>query len=209
MASLDLVDLMGLYARQGIAHWKQAPSELRKRASECLGAEIADNEPEAFVTIQTIFDTTNANRLRFIPMPKHPKGGIERCFFLPIREKINGGKERTTFELFMLVARKDCLAFRFEPAHKPPSNHSYGHVQMSRKMLRKTVEVKTVPQWLPDSYPAFPIATSDPLRMFLAMTTAVHGYSGGLVTVLQEVFQKASRASDLAVYLNELKATVG
>jgi len=203
MPSLDFEELMRLYARRGIADWKAAPQELRGRALRCLGTAIAENETEANVTIYTKYDPTRVNQMRFIPMPKHPKKGIERCFFLPIREVQSGGKEAVAFELFVLVARTDCLAFRFEPAHKLPSVHNYGHVQMSRKMLRKTIEVKGIPDWLPDSYPAFPILTSEPLRAFLCMVTAVHGYENGCTAVLQDIF--AGRASELALYLGELK----
>lgn len=204
--ALDLVDLMGLYAKRGIADWDHAHHELRKRAKECLGAAgIAQNVSEATVTINTIYNTKNGDRLKFIPMPKHNQAGIDRCFFIPVRQMEAGGQEIAHFELFLLVAQKDCLAFRFECAHASPSTHDYGHVQMSRKMLRKTIEVTGTPSWLPDSYPAFPIATSDPVRMFLAMATAVHGYSGGLTDVLQNIFQTASRAGDSVEYLSALK----
>src|SRR5689334_972888 len=127
MPSTDYVELMKLYARRGIADWKSAAPELRLRASKCLGTAIAENETEASVTIQTFYDQNNASRLRFIPMPKHPKKGIDRCFFLPVREIQHGGTETVAFELFLLVARTDCLAFRFEPAHKGPTVHNYGH----------------------------------------------------------------------------------
>ena len=194
---------MSLYARRGIADWKNAREELRQRARDCLGMAIADNDSEAVITIHTIYNNENAARLRFIPMPKVPSGGIERCFFLPIRQIDGKGKDIAIFELFLLVARKDCLAFRFEPADAPPSTHGYGHVQMSRKVLRKSVEPTGIPAWLPDSYPAFPIATSDPLKMFLSMVTAIHGYEGGMTRVLQEIFQ--NRPSFAALYRDELK----
>ncbi len=201
----DLIELMRLYALRGIADWKTAPDELRKRAVNCLGQTIADSEAEAVITINTIYSAATLRKLRFIPMPKHPKGGIERCFFLPIRENQPGDQNRTAFELFLIIAANDCLAFRFEPADLPKSTHDYGHVQLSCKMVKKTVEVRGVPSWLPDSYPAFAIGTSDPLRLFLAMATAVHGYSGGIVSVLQDIFQKASRPREVSIYLNELK----
>lgn len=203
MPSLDYIELMRLYARRGIADWKTAPHELRGRASRCLGTAIAENEAEANVTIYTKYDPTRVSQMRFIPMPKHPKKGIERCFFLPLREVEAGGNETVGFELFVLVARTDCLAFRFEPAHKPPSVHNYGHVQLSRKMVRRTIEVKGIPVWLPDSYPAFPILTSEPLKAFLCMVTAVHGYEDGCTSVLQDIF--AGRSAELRLYLDELR----
>jgi hypothetical protein len=203
MPSTDYIELMKLYARRGIADWKQAPSQLRLRALKCLGTGIAENVAEATVSIQTFYDQNNANQLRFIPMPKHPKKGIERCFFLPVREKQSGGNETVAFELFLLVAGTDCLAFRFEPAHKGPTVHNYGHVQFSRTMLRKTIAVSGIPSWLPDTHPAFPVLTSEPLKVFLCMVTAVHGYDGGCTTILQEMF--AGRPGELAMYLDVLR----
>jgi len=202
MPFLDYMELMRLYARRGIADWKIASHELRIRAFRCLGTAIADHEAEANVTINTLFNGQNANQLRFIPMPKRPKKGIDRCFFLPLREMQQGGAVTVAFELFVLVARTDCLAFRFEPAHKA-SVHNYGHVQLSRKMLRKTIDVKGIPEWVPDSHPAFPILTSEPLRVFLCMVTAVHGYDDGCTEILREMFD--GRAGELNLYLDELK----
>jgi hypothetical protein len=205
MRSPDFLELMKLYARQGIDDWKRAPQELRKRAQACLGMAIAEHEAEANITIHTIYNGTSSAHLRFIPMPKRPTSGIERCFFLPVREIESGGQVTFAFELFLLVAQRNCLAFRFEPAHYAASAHNYGHVQLSRKMLRKTIDVNGIPDWVPVTYPAFPMLTSEPLKVFLCVITAVHGYHGGSVAVLQEIFQRASRASELAFYLDELK----
>jgi hypothetical protein len=203
MPSPDLVELMRLYARRGIADWASAPGELKRRALECLGTDIAENDAEAHVTLSTIFNGNNMNRLRFIPMPKHPRKGAERSFFAPIREQGAAG-EKVAFDLFLVVSAKNCLAFRFEPSHPPISAHGYGHVQMSRMVLRKTVVTKSLP-WLPDTYPAFPLLTSEPLKMFLSMTTAVHGYSTGVVALLKEIFQAEGRIRELGPYLDLLR----
>jgi hypothetical protein len=207
MPTVDVWDLMELYARRGVADWKAADSRLRKRAGECLAAtQIAARDEDAIDTINTVYTGTNEKDLSFIPMPKPGKNPIERCFFLPIREKKADGSETLVLELLVLVARKDCLAFRFEPAHHHTSRHGYGHLQMNQKMLKGTIPIVGIPPWLPASYPAFPISTSDPLKTFLAMATAVHGYaSGGLPDLLADIFQKASRASDSAAYVAELR----
>jgi hypothetical protein len=206
---LDFEDLMRLYARQGIADWrdiKSTPHELQTRARDCLGWGIAQDETQAFVTIGTTYDGTNSDRLRFIPMPKRPsRPGIDRCFFLPIRTREHNYEEAVRFELFLLVTGRNCLAFRIEPPHRLSSAHSYVHAQLSRTMLGTSHEVKGIPDWLPDKYPAFPILASKPLSVFLCMATAVHGYDTGLVPVLQDVFQKASRASEVASYVDLLK----
>jgi hypothetical protein len=197
--------LMQLYAQEGISQWKTAPNNLKFRAQACLGTAIAENETEAFVTLATIYNGQNATRLRFIPMPKKPKHGIERSFFIPVREYRPSGELIVGFELFLLVSGMNCLAYRFEPAHRMPTVHNYNHVQMSQQLLRKTIPT-AVPTWLPDKYPAFPLSTTNPLRVFLAMITAMHGYAGGVVAVLQDIFLKAGRAPETAAYLSELQA---
>ena len=206
MSSLNFIGLMKLYSRRGIADWRNAEDELRIRAQTCLGTTaIAENENEVDETLETFYDGKNADQLKFIPMPEHRKTEVERCFFIPIRGRTAGGNETVAFDLFLIVAKTDCLAFRFEPAHASTSPHGYGHVQLSKKLLKRTREAKGIPSWLPDSYPAFPISTADPLRIFLCMTTAVHGYQGGLVTLLQDILQKAGYASHLDSYLKELE----
>jgi hypothetical protein len=202
MLSTDSIELMWLYARRGIADWKVASPQLQLRASQCLGNAIAENEYEASATIRTPNNKSNLTLLRFIPMPKHPKKGIDRCFFLPVREIQADGNETLAFELFLLVARTDCLAFRIEPAHKLPV-HNYGHVQMSRTTRQKTIPVNGTPLWLPDTHPAFPVLTADPLKVFLCIATAVHGYDKGLTDVLTNIF--AGRPGELAKYLGILK----
>jgi hypothetical protein len=208
MSSLNLWDLMELYARRGVADWTRAPFGLQRRARECLMAtQIATRDADALNTIRTIYDGTNSNALSFIPMPmpNPKKQPIERCFFLPIREK-KGGVETFALELLVLVKEKKCLAFRFEPADRPSSRHGYGHLQMNQKMLKKTIPVEGVPEWMPDKYPAFPMSTSDPLKMFLAMATAVHGYADrGFADLIVDIFQQSSRAADSTAYLAELR----
>ena len=207
MLPKELSDLMWLYARRGIADWNAAPSVLRSRAIECLGTEIAESEWQAGATLRAVYSRTSDNKqLRFIPMPLHPKtSGFERAFFIPVCEAKGNGFS-VAFELFLIVnaSNKNCLAYRFEPADDPPSTHNYGHVQMSRTLLRKTIIGSTL-DWMPVSYPAHPLGTSDPLRMFLSMTTAVHGYHKGIIDVIQEVFVEASRAREVAQYAVELR----
>src|ERR1041384_8431495 len=205
MPTPDLMHLMQLYAQEGIGQWKTAPNQLKFRAQACLGTAIAENETEAFVTLATIYNGQDATRLRFIPMPKKPKHGIERSFFIPVREYKPSGEIAVGFELFLLVGGMNCLAYRFEPAHPTPSVHNYNHVQMSRKLLRKTIST-AVPTWVPEKYPAFPLSTTNPLRVFLAMITGLHGYAGGVLAILQDIFSKAGRSPETALYVSELQA---
>ena len=198
---------MLLYARRGIDDWKKANPIMRRKAIQCLGANIADNETEAAVTINTTYNpklVSYTKGLRFIPMPKMSKKGIERCFFLPIRRWMNDGPN-LSFDLFILVSNKNCLAFRFEPAHAQKSRHSYPHVQPSRRLLLKSIQPNGVPEWLPESYPAFPIPSKDPLGIFLSMAVSVHGFRGGMDDLLPDVLKQANRSNEIRSYMRELQ----
>ena len=199
-----LIDLMKLYSRRGLADWKKTPHPLRKRARKHLTyAGIAEDQAQATIAINTIWNQNNTSRIKFIPMPKRSKNAFERCFFLPIREITANGCQSMGFELFVLVDESNCLAFRYEAAH-PGSIHDYGHVQLTKRVKKRTAPTE-IPSWIPDSYPAFPIGTSDPLNVFLAMAVSVHGYSGGFLEVLQEVLQTASRAREMRFYVKRLR----
>ena len=206
----ELDTLMVLYARRGIGDWNQAGGKkMRRRASQCIGVDIADNERDAKQTIYTDFSraSSSTGHLKFIPMPKFNMKGIERCFFSPVARRMKGGL-RLSFDLFVLVARTDCLAFRFEPSHGRNSPHSYSHAQLSRELRLKTIK-PTVPCWLPNSYPAFPIPARDPLGMFLAMTVAVHGFRGGMDKLIKEMFQEAQSPGQARKYVEKLEDLLG
>jgi hypothetical protein len=209
MLPKDLREILRLYARRGLADWTTAPPELKRRSSIFLGTQIATNEVEADVTIATFYNRDNRNRLRFIPMPKHPAKtqGFDRAFFLPV---CWGTKENViiSYELFIVVNAQNGMAFRFEPAHdRSNTPHNYGHVQMSQKLLGKTITPNTL-GWIPSHYPAYPLGTSEPLGMFLSMATAIHGYRGGVLHVIRDIFTAASRAHEASAYFEELKKIV-
>lgn len=111
---------MRLYARDGIADWNRTPFGVKKRARECLGTAIAENEAEAFVTVRTIYQSERQSA-QSIPMPKRPKHGIERCFFIPVSENQSGGRNCHGIRTVSAGQRDKCLSYRFEPAHRLPS----------------------------------------------------------------------------------------
>lgn len=184
----ELFDLMRRYALRGVAAWENADPELVKRASQCLGNKIANNVWLAQRTLNTSFNEQNVPALTFIPMPlDSPKPGFEWSFFLPL-SKFDGGKHpRISFELLVLVRETHCLAYRFEQTESPSSTHSYSHFQLCRELLGGKILVST-PEWIPDSYPAHPLYSSDPMSMFLSMATAIHGYPDGMHEVLRRLF---------------------
>ena len=189
----DLKKLMSAYSRRGVNDWKnEAAGGLRVAASGCLPNAIVEYDWE----IGRVIDGRPQER-KFIPMPRHgyKKKGFEWCFFLP--KRVRG--ELKSLTLFILVnrARRDCLAFRFEGSSHGP--HGYSHVQLTSKLSKSglmmpaqiVVEKPCLPEWLPVSYPAFPIPATNWTEMFLAMATAVHGRYGGIDILLQEVLQEA------------------
>ena len=198
--SRELEKLLKMYARLGLQDWKRAPAQLKSIVTAALANRVATDEWEAGDTINAARNSPNITRCRFIPMPEINHGGMKRCFFLPI--KANGGG--VAFDLLLLVDGKKWLGLRFEPADLGASTHGYGHVQMCTSMCRQLIQVKGIPQWLPTSYPAIPIRTSEPVQSFFSMATSVHGYQGGIIRVMQEVFQ--NRPGELAQYITVLKA---
>ena len=179
-----LGELMLLYSRRGLDEWNGARSDLRQIALECLSAAgIVETEHEAEAVIEG-----SSCRGMFIPMPEAGRG-FERSFFLP---SIEGDRLRA-LTLFLLVnrARRDCVAFRFECAERTGSRHGYTHVQLTRdlRVAGRTNRLQGVPEWLPASYPAFPVPARDSLELFLAMATAVHGFPGGIDSLIVDLHQ--------------------
>lgn len=204
MLPKDLKDLLTLYAERGVTDWKSASYRIRSLAGRCLGAQIAENTTEANVTIATQFSPTSTARLRFIPMPDFPgKRGFQWSFFIPLIQ-FRQNVLHVEYNLFILIDGTHWLAYRFEPAHPRPG-HDYGHVQLCQQLVRRTVQPDPAMNWLPASYPAFALGTSDPLRMFLSMATALHGNSGGIDRVISEMFVAASRPRDVSKYIAHLK----
>lgn len=192
---------MKLYARRGVADWNNAPSASKQVAQFALSNRIAEHEWQAFRTIDANLKGGSDERCMYIPMPMINHRDILHCFFSPI--KLEG---EMAFDLVLIVGDDQSLGFRFEPADKTEdSSHGYGHVQFNH-LMQKSIEVKGIPKWLPDSYPAFPMTSSEPLQMFLLMATSVHGYPNGMVTVLDRVFH--DKPLQKAAYLQVLEVTV-
>jgi hypothetical protein len=206
----ELFQLMLLYAYSGIEEWEKIRPPMRAMARGCLGqVDIAETREEAAETLNTAFRIDRMPLLKFIPMPQHaarPKFG--RSFFLPICQVSDLGK-RIGFELFIWIEDDKCLAFRYEPAHESsadePSAHDYGHVQLCHSLLAGEFGTK-IPKWIPDSYPAMPLAAPEPLSRFLALMTAVHGNSGplGVKQIVRTLLTQAGLAGQVQHYIGML-----
>jgi len=183
MPAQDAIEFMMAYAKRGVRYWESAVKDATKtRALRLLQNQVATNDDEVKVIINSV--RSGAKRVLYVPMPKAHRADIELCLFLPVRVDDN----KTSFELLMLLESDErCLAFRFEPADPGDTTHGYGHIQMNRRMEGGVRDVAGLPGWVPKSYPAFPLRTSEPIEMFLSMVTSIHGYRKGIVDLLDEV----------------------
>ena len=186
----DLTKLMLAYSLRGMDDWREADAGLKKTAMRCLCNSIAEKPQDVHFTVHGRHTDP-----QFLPMPRHESGDFEWCFFLPKK----AGGQLESLLLFILVDRKDdnCIAFRFECSAE--GRHGYSHVQLTSKLSKSGLSAMYkvdaenaqngfLPQWLPDSYPAFPVPARDWTQMFLAMVTAVHGHRGGVDGLIRDLF---------------------
>jgi hypothetical protein len=199
MPTADDIAFMKAYAIRGVKDWAQergAMSDVHTRAYRLLGNGLAQSEPDAKATIDSVVG--GAPRTKFIPMPNKRPREIEHCFFMPMHDR-----HGMAFELLILCFNGKTLGFRFEPADIDATTHCYAHVQMNRFMQGGMLAVSGLPDWVPTSYPAFPLRSSEPIEMFLSMLTAIHGYP----KFMDRVLQTAPIASRQA-YAARLKAAM-
>lgn len=186
-----LTELLKEYALLGVKDWHKADGELQAHARKCLENQIIDSDWEFWQQVNQ-----PAQDL-FLPMPRRSEAKqLEFCFFRV--------RNDASFELFVLVDRENSLAFRFEPADEDAFRHNYPHVQFCARLQKRELRPGGVPGWLPESYPAFPLPYSDPMGLFLAMLTSIHGRAGGLDQILREIFQQASKMAQLEKYTDIL-----
>ena len=186
-----LSELMKEYALHGVRQWRDVGLDLRSRANRCLGNRVVDTEPELYYQIG------RPSHDKYFPMPRGSyQSDLKYCFF-----RI---ENRISFLLCILVNDTNSLILRFEPADEPGWSHDYAHVQFCREDRRGGIAPLEIPDWIPDSYPAFPLPSSEPLKLFLSMVTAVHGRSNGIQSIFREIFQEAGRTKIYRNYITVL-----
>ena len=186
-----LSELMKEYALHGMRQWRDVDLDLRSLANRCLGNRVIDSEHELRYQIG------RPSHDKFFPMPRGSyQSDLKYCFFRT--------ENRKSFLLCALVNDNNSLILRFEPADEPGFNHNYAHVQFCREDKGVGITPLGTPDWIPDSYPAFPLPSSEPLKLFLSMVTAVHGRSNGIQNIFLEIFQEAGRIGKYREYINLL-----
>lgn len=178
----ELKELVLPYALWGARWWrKEAPKEIRKQAEETLDIEIASPE----LVNKTVMSPIGSAQpiLRLIPMPCDARG-VTCSFFAPVLSH----NSRTSFHL-VVMAEKGQLAFRIEPGDVGPEwTHRYDHVQLCKSIGHHSYTLPNVPDWLPESYPAFPVPGKSIVSRFLAMIVAMHGFADSLKEVFEKIF---------------------
>ena len=176
------------YARLGVQQWLLKEKRVRSAAVQTLATEVADNSTAATKAVRSPFRHGSDRRLVLIPAPcVGRKHGL--AFFAPI-----DAGNTVAFDLALVVnEQRHAIAFRFEPPDVGEDHaHGYDHVQLSVSLGHRTAPLGTTARWLPDSYPAFPIAARDMRDRFLAMAVAMHGFPLGVKRVLDRIGQGES-----------------
>lgn len=179
-----LRDLVVPYANLGVQKWRDVGSKFRLKATQALGIQIAEHEHIASRAVVRPFspNSDDPTHLVLIPMPCCPPG-MDSAFFTPV----TNSSAEPSFDLVTLT-KGGQIAFRFEPGDAAGHAHGYDHVQLSRSIGRRAARLPSAPDWLPDSYPAFPIPGQSAVSRFLSMVVAMHGYPDGVRDVLTEMF---------------------
>ena len=199
-----LRDLMRQYALQGLHDWRvNTDARVRSRAVTSLSNKISLTDQELH------FEIGKPRPSKFFPVPKFGYGKeMVHCFFLP-RVYESDGLESWTFVLFVLTNGKENMAFRFEPAGRDGGRHDYAHIQFCRNVIGDDFVLAGIPTWIPERDPAFPLPSSDPVKLFLSMATAVHGRSGGVDKVIIDMFQRANQVNATRKYIGLLNEMFG
>ncbi len=176
------------YALLGWEEWSKTDEALRNPWRNCLEGNVVANHHEVRQVVSDPSSWRNDSRFPLIPMPK-TQDRIERAFFLPILEPVEGSSPQHSFDLFTIVKNKNCLAFRWELGHNGQSTHGYSHMQMSRRLAKRELSLSSLPGWIPDDYPAVPVRASNSFGLFLCMVTALHGLEGGILRLLNDVMR--------------------
>ena len=207
---------MRLYAVRGVKDWNDTNDIVCRGIMNCLStSDIVEDEHLVRKAIEQSRRSGGNASPNFFPMPdtygkwkKKPSDRPRISLFAP--RYTDGIQSHVAFDLISFVSFMDhqhCLVFRFEPADDPRSSHGYPHVQLSRSLSRRTVPVGCVPNWFPDSYPAFPVPARDSTEIFLSMAVAVHGFEGGMKQLLEDMFE--GRPLVVRKYVKRLENLLG
>ena len=192
---------MRSYALRGVKEWASTMGRgnSHTRAEEILGARIANNE---YLASTAVLAGGREEGSDLIPVPNLSVGNIEWAFFKPL--PIDEGAE-LAFDIVLLLPGRKHIGFRLEPAHKDENGrHAYSHVQLSSRFRRRKVVPENPLDWLPKSYPAFPVPGTCSLDRFLMLVVALHGFPSCARTVLRSLCE--TRPTQFREYFGRVSA---
>ncbi|WP_404406200.1 hypothetical protein [Pelagibacterium halotolerans] len=179
----DYCDMIRIYAEKGIKKYKSLDSDVRTPIENFI-FDIERDEKK----IQYKFSDMKKGKdtsVGFIPMPDHNDRGYRYTFFRPKIQPTDGGFLCDFSILFWVGSSKEgeyagrTFAYRME-AIDAEGAHCYPHIQICRALFGADADGNqletSLPGWLPDSYPAFPIVRANPTTLFATMLVSVHGF---------------------------------
>lgn len=156
----------------------------------------------------------------FIPAPRSESNQFAVAFFMPKFAFGKKGKFACSFNILLWIDDNDpaeadgkTVAFRLDPPDSPQSNrsspHCYSHIQLSPKVLRPELNTSLSANWVPSSYPAFPIYHATPVAFFATLTTSVHGYDPATerkyaIATLTDAIKDANRKRKVLTEIDRL-----
>lgn len=203
----DFCTAVKKYSIQGLVEYGKLPSGTRAAIEARISPLLLKRTPH---DVERRFNKVGLLRFEekflFIPMPKAGSGAnFDWAFFVP-RFMMEGSEPTCAFCLLLWKGdptagggKGRIYSFRFEPTQM--GSHEYAHIQLTRDVRDPNLETD-LPSWMCTSYPAFPIASS-PLRMFLTVLVAIHGFSkSSPAEYANEVIERAIRDA------NPIKAAI-
>lgn len=175
----EFCNILRDYSRHGLSYFDTQSADTRQKLRESISMRLEDNAKQIEYKLGAITKGRH-ERLGFLPMPRPGGHDFKASFFLPrIATRIDDPEwYDCSFVVVFWIERErgKTIAVRFERSDDEDDAHAYSHLQLTKRI--DDVSVATSFQdWIPDSYPAFPLRCDSPIQLFVCMVVSVHGYS--------------------------------
>ncbi len=219
----EYCDLLKDYALSGLKYYNSVSENFKTRVMRHLHNKIESDE----WNIRRQFNSISRGQdeiFGFLPMPKPSGNDFSLGFFIPKFRHMEKQKFLCSYDIMLWIdndengsvdqiRRGKTIAFRLEPADQDSSPHAYPHIQISRAIRAPAIRT-SVPKWVPESYPAFPMGLASPVGFFAAVVTSVHGYSKSekdkyAPKILREAMSQGKAANRAPKILDEIDRLLG
>lgn len=179
----EFCEIIRIYARHGIAQYKELSGEVRRRIKRKFGMLLEDDITKLEVKLAKIKRGSKAD-VFFVPAPLAAHNDFQIALFLPSIEILGDGSYQCKFTIAFWIDKcgGKLMALRLEPPDAETHAHSYCHLQITKTMKIKNGEnelpLETDQEsWVPVSYPGFAVEYGHPLHYFAGVAIAIHGYA--------------------------------